>query len=92
MSAARRLAVSASDPVSDRGDHADRLARVVLALDPQLVELDEAGEADDHQEDDDEDRDQPAEERLGGEELLVGRAGEQPGMARNAGGVPAGRS
>ena len=62
-----------------------RLAGVVFALGPELVELDEAGEADDDQEDDDEDRDQPPEKRLGGEEPLVGRPGEEPGVAGDGG-------
>ena len=62
-------------------DHAHRLARLVFAFGPELIELDEARQADDHQEDDDEDRDQPAEERLGGEELLVGGAREELGVA-----------
>ena len=69
----------------DRGDQAHGLAGIVFALGAELVELDEAGEADDDQENDDEDRDQAAEKRLGGEEPLVGRPGEEPGVTRYSG-------
>ena len=72
-------------PGQHRGDQAHGLAGVVFALGPELVELDEAGEADDDQEDDDEDRDQTAEKRLGSEKPLVGRPGEKPGVTGDGG-------
>ena len=77
--------MSAERAGQHRGDQAHRLAGVVLALGAELVELDEAGEADDDQEDDDEDRDQPPEQRLGGEQALVGGAGQEPGVAGDGG-------
>ncbi len=68
----------------DAHDHADRLARVGLAVDAQLVELDEARQADDQQEDGDEDGNEPAKERFGGQELTVGGTSEQSRVARKS--------
>src|SRR5690606_2487115 len=56
---------------------------VVLAVGAELVEFDEARQADDQQEDDDEDRDQPAEERLGGEQAFISGAGKEARVPRN---------
>ena len=82
---ARHLTLGAGIGIrQDAHDHRDRLARIVLAVAAQLIELDETGEPDDQQEDCDEDRDQPAKHRFGSDKLTVGGAGKEPGMAGNS--------
>jgi hypothetical protein len=78
----RRVGVRLVERARKHGrHHADRLAGVVLALGFELRQLDEARQPDHDQEDRDENRDQSAEQRLGGQQTLVGGLGEEPRMA-----------
>src|SRR5262249_22447137 len=66
-------------------DHRHAFARLVFALGPQLVELDEASQPDDRQEDEDEDGDELAEKRLSRKQLLVGGVRQQLGVTADGG-------